>query len=123
MYQMRTGFLVASGLISVVSNAAIAAGRAPVDGLGATGTGPRSTTPSGFDMLYRQTPGYAQLPMRFEPNVGQAPATVRYWARGQDYTVALTDRGAIIALLIWLSLVAGAESVQGLFLPVIGSDE
>jgi hypothetical protein len=49
-------------------------------------------------MLYRQIPGYAQLPMRFEPNVGQAPATVRYWSRGQDYSVALTDRGVIIAL-------------------------
>jgi hypothetical protein len=98
MYQMRNGFLVASGLISVVSNAAIAAGGAPVDGLGATGTGLRSTTPTGVDMPYRQISGYAQLPMRFEPNVGQAPAMVRYWSRGPDYTVALTDRGAIIAL-------------------------
>jgi len=98
MYQMRNGFLVASGLISVVSNAAIAAGGAPVDGLAATGTGSRSITPTGVDMPYRQIPGYAQLPMRFEPNVGQAPSMVRYWSRGPDYTVALTDHGAIIAL-------------------------
>ena len=98
MNQMRNGFLVASGLVSLVSSTAIAAGSAPVDGLGATGTTSRSATPTSSDMVYRQIPGYARLPMRFEPNVGQAPATVRYWSHGQDYTVALTDRGAVIAL-------------------------
>src|SRR5882724_11695980 len=98
MDQLRNGFLLASGLISVVSSAAIAAGSAPVDGLGATGTLSRSSTPTGSGMLHRQIPEFAQLPMRFEPNVGQAPATVRYWSRGQGYTVALTDRGAIITL-------------------------
>jgi hypothetical protein len=98
MDQVRNGFLMASGLISVVSSVTIAAGSAPIAGLGATVTTSRRTTPPGSDMIYRQIPGYAQLPMRFEPNVGQAPATVRYWSRGQDYTVALTDSGAIITL-------------------------
>jgi hypothetical protein len=46
MNQMRNGFLVAPGLISVVSSAAIAAGNTPADGLGAADTTSRSTTPA-----------------------------------------------------------------------------
>lgn len=38
------------------------------------------------------------LPIPFEPNVGQATAQVRYLARANDYSVALTERGAILRL-------------------------
>ncbi len=39
-----------------------------------------------------------QLPIPFEPNVGQATAQVRYLARANGYSVALTKRGAILKL-------------------------
>ena len=47
---------------------------------------------------HRPTAGYGELPMRFEPNVGQAPAPVKYLSQAQDYSVALTAGEAIIGL-------------------------
>lgn len=41
---------------------------------------------------------YARLPLSFEPNVGQAPPSVRYLARGDGYTVDLTAQGAALQL-------------------------
>jgi hypothetical protein len=40
--------------------------------------------------------GYDTLRMRFEPNVGQLPASVQYVARGAGYGVALTESGPIL---------------------------
>lgn len=40
--------------------------------------------------------GYDTLQMRFEPNVGQAPASVRYLARGNGYGIAVTESGALL---------------------------
>jgi hypothetical protein len=37
---------------------------------------------------------YGQLPIRFEPNVGQAPAAVQYLSRGAGYSVGLTRYAA-----------------------------
>ena len=42
---------------------------------------------------------YGQLPMTFEPNAGQTDASVRYLARGAGYTVFLTEREAVLALV------------------------
>jgi Beta-propeller repeat len=42
--------------------------------------------------------GYGKLPINFEPNVGQASPTVKYLARGDGYSVGLTERGAILSL-------------------------
>lgn len=39
---------------------------------------------------------YGALRMRFEPNVGQAPAAVRYLARGKGYGIALTESGTLL---------------------------
>jgi uncharacterized protein (TIGR03437 family) len=39
-----------------------------------------------------------QLPYTFEENQGQAPAPVKYLARGQGYSLFLTDREAVLAL-------------------------
>lgn len=39
-----------------------------------------------------------QLPISFEPNVGQTAARIRYLTRANGYTVALTERGAILRL-------------------------
>jgi len=41
---------------------------------------------------------FGQLPLRFEPNVGQAPATVKYTAESAGYRVALTPQGAYLSL-------------------------
>jgi hypothetical protein len=41
---------------------------------------------------------YNRLPIRFEPNVGQAPPTVKYVARGGGYSVALTETAASLEL-------------------------
>src|SRR5262249_34577048 len=40
----------------------------------------------------------SRLPLRFEANVGQAEAAVRYLAHGSGYSLALTDSGAALAL-------------------------
>ena len=41
---------------------------------------------------------YGQLPLAFEPNLGQAPPFVKYLARGGGYTLMLTEQGAVLAL-------------------------
>jgi hypothetical protein len=38
------------------------------------------------------------LPLSFEPNVGQADAAVRYLTHGSGYALSLTDRGALLDL-------------------------
>jgi hypothetical protein len=41
---------------------------------------------------------YAGLPIRFEPNVGQAPPSIAYLAHGSGYAVAITEQGAVLRL-------------------------
>ena len=41
---------------------------------------------------------YEAFPLSFEPNEGQANATVKYVAHGSGYTVFLTDREAVLSL-------------------------
>ncbi len=41
---------------------------------------------------------YGKLPISFEPNVGQAPSTVKYLARAGGYSVGLTEQGALLNL-------------------------
>ncbi len=41
---------------------------------------------------------YAQLPLSFEPNRGQAPRQVRFLAHGAGYTLSLTANGATLTL-------------------------
>jgi len=40
--------------------------------------------------------GYGSLPIRFEPNVGQAAPEARYLARGAGYDLVLGERGVIL---------------------------
>ena len=40
---------------------------------------------------------YGRLPLRFEPNQGQAASEVRYLTRAERYTVFLTERSAVFA--------------------------
>ncbi|MCC6392252.1 MAG: SBBP repeat-containing protein, partial [Bryobacterales bacterium] len=46
----------------------------------------------------RLTESYGKLPLRFEPNRGQADSRVRFLSRGPGYTMRLLDSGAEIAL-------------------------
>src|SRR5579872_94235 len=41
---------------------------------------------------------YGKLPLQFEKNEGQADGPVKYLARGQGYTVFLTEREAVLAV-------------------------
>jgi hypothetical protein len=47
---------------------------------------------------HQQVAGYGSLPIRFEPNVGQASPQIEYSARGNGYFVAITERGAVLSL-------------------------
>jgi hypothetical protein len=47
---------------------------------------------------HRRVPGYGNLPIRFEPNVGQAPPQIEYSARGNGYLIAITGQGADLSL-------------------------
>ncbi len=42
--------------------------------------------------------GYGQLPMHFEPNLGQSAPEVRYLARGAGYSLFLTEQEAVLVL-------------------------
>jgi Beta-propeller repeat/HYDIN/CFA65/VesB-like, Ig-like domain len=44
------------------------------------------------------TSRYAHLPLSFEANRGQTDSRVKYMARGQNYTLFLTGRAAVLAL-------------------------
>jgi hypothetical protein len=46
----------------------------------------------------RQLPDFGKLPIRFEPNVGQASARVRYFARGGGYDIGVTEHEIILGL-------------------------
>jgi len=41
---------------------------------------------------------YGKLPLQFEPNRGQADASVRFLARGDGYSLRLTSTGSVLAL-------------------------
>src|SRR5580658_361177 len=47
---------------------------------------------------HQRVPGYGTLPIRFEPNVGQAAPQIEYSARGSGYFVAITEQGADLSL-------------------------
>ncbi len=47
----------------------------------------------------REIRSFGDLPLSFEPNVGQAAARVRFLARGSGYEVLLTRKAAVLALM------------------------
>jgi hypothetical protein len=55
-------------------------------------------TPATAVIAHHKVPDYDRLPIRFEPNVGQAPSPIDYLAQGPGYSVALTRQGAILRL-------------------------
>ena len=78
---------------------------------------------------------YGELPMAFEPNVGQTDARVKFMARGSKYGLFLTDREAVLSLVhasspLQMSLagsnptaaVAGTDALPGKSNYLIGRD-
>ena len=49
-------------------------------------------------MPHRQVAGYGNLPIRFEPNVGQTSPQIAYSARAHGYFIAITEQEAILRL-------------------------
>ena len=81
--------------------------------------------------------GYGQLPLHFEPNVGQFDPQVRYVTRGAGHTVFLTDTEAVmvmsrkdLAAVVRMKLVgarqpaqwAGLEKLPGISNYFLGND-
>lgn len=70
--------------------------------LGSIGTGRSSAAQAesspGPHPVLRHAQVSSDLPLAFEPNVGQASATVRYIARGHGYNLALNPTGATLTL-------------------------
>jgi hypothetical protein len=59
---------------------------------------PGSGTADGVIGRNDRATAYGRLPIRFEPNRGQAPPEVKYLAHDAGYSIALTDDGAILGL-------------------------
>jgi hypothetical protein len=53
---------------------------------------------SGDNSLSQMNQAYGQLPLSFEPNVGQASGAVKFLSRGGGYTLYLTGDEAVLAL-------------------------
>lgn len=65
---------------------------------GQAATAAPAVTDQRADRHQRQIASFASLPIRFEPNVGQAPQPAEYSARGSGYFVALTEQAAVLDL-------------------------
>src|SRR5258708_7772172 len=75
---------------------------------------PAPAAPSTHERLLS---AYAQLPVAFVENRGQADARVRYYARGNGFAFDLTTDGVRLALAR-----SGASSPVGLWLRFVGSN-
>ncbi|HEV2425824.1 MAG TPA: choice-of-anchor D domain-containing protein [Terriglobia bacterium] len=97
----RPGRLVPGGTVSVLVSAFYLCflQALPAQGLAAQDTG---RTPTSATVLASARPrlaaAYSRLPLSFEVNRGQAPAPVRFLARGAGYTLFLAPDGATLVL-------------------------
>jgi hypothetical protein len=97
MNQRAIGFCAALALTSVVPGA-IAEERGPM----VANSQPASRTDT--------VKAYGTLPIRFEPNVGQAPLPLEYVARGTGYTVGIDQREFVLSLRQPTSSATGTQS-------------
>jgi hypothetical protein len=91
MVKMHYGFFAASALTLVVPTTSVGEHDAIV---------PASQQASPADAVkpHRQVAAYGNMPIRFEPNVGQTSPQIQYSARGNGYSVAITGQGAVLSL-------------------------
>jgi hypothetical protein len=84
----------------------------------ATHAAAQSVVP-GAAALRTRVPDYGRLPIRFEPNIGQAPPQVQYLARGGGYSMALSGEGLTLALRHGAQAGAGAPAAARLRLRLV----
>ena len=96
MSRVPKALFAVSGL--AILGAILAVGRTAVHAPGVIVTAARRVPVIPAVTPPRQVPGYGVLPIRFEANVGQASSEIEYLARGNGYTVALTEQAAILGL-------------------------
>jgi hypothetical protein len=77
------------GVPSSFAASAVHASEAPIESAVAHGR---------TDTHARRAAAYGHLPIRFEPNVGQAPPAVKYLAHAHGYSVSLTQSAALLIL-------------------------
>src|SRR5687768_9090781 len=83
---------LASGLAPFAHRAAGSGPSAPTPG------DPLAVTPAAAAARARALEGYGRLPLRFEPNVGQAEPGVDFISRGEGYGLFLKGTEAVLAL-------------------------
>ena len=105
MGQMTLGLCAASAL-TVVLPSAIAEGRGAIVANSQQASRAEAVT------------GYGNLPIRFEPNVGQASPQMEYVARGSGYTVGIGEQGVVLSLRQGTSRRIGSKSADSGTLPV-----
>ncbi|HEX8501670.1 MAG TPA: SBBP repeat-containing protein, partial [Pyrinomonadaceae bacterium] len=98
-----TGRLVTFAALFALALAALASGLSPL-ARRAAGAGPnasalsKTAAPSAESAGARAREGYGRLPLRFEPNVGQAEPGVDFVSRGHGYGLFLKGTEAVLAL-------------------------
>ena len=102
---MPYGFLAALVLTFVMPSAA-------VDGHRAIVAASKPTALSDAVMPLQQVARYGNLPVRFEPNVGQTSSQIEYSARGNGYFVAINEQGAVLSLRRTARVATLSESRQ-----------
>jgi len=65
-----------------------------------------STTRSARLSDYALVETYGQLPLRFEPSLGQAGERVKFVARGNDFALFLTPTEVVLSLDVLFAIVA-----------------
>jgi hypothetical protein len=99
----RAALMLTTGMSMELAGIASAA-VANVSGTSSAFVGAESTVSAAQPGLHGDTQAglaaaYGRLPLRFEPNVGQAPSAVKYLARADGYSVGLTESGVLINLM------------------------
>src|ERR1700739_499462 len=69
--------------------------------------------PPSQNAKFKQITAYGQLPMSFEPNVGQADNSIQFVARGEGYSLLLTPTGVQAILHAPPELLSGGQTQNG----------
>jgi predicted extracellular nuclease len=94
-YQVAArGASLLTGLVFVLATPNALAAAMPVHAASVNGAAQPGAT--GADAIARKA--YGELPIAFEPNLGQADTSVRYFSRGPGYSLYLTQASAVLSL-------------------------
>src|SRR2546426_1396327 len=93
----RHAFLSVSGGLRVVGVVLISTRLSSINRASSISTSSSHSPPS--EIRARAVTAYGHLPLHFEANQGQTDPQVKFLARGIGYTLFLTDREAVLALM------------------------